>query len=599
MIEFLKFIFPYVKEHRKPFLLSTMFIVGGAITQTAMPLYIEVIIDKVIPMKSQLQLFYAFLIFLGIATADYLVSLGTRLNGVVYARNMIESIRRDVFHKIHLQGMAYFSRESTGQLLARTMDDVYYINDVLSWGWRVAGTIIAISTGIFIVMFLQSPILAVIFALTFPLLLYVLKKTTTKNAKIFYDARYRFGELADVMAENLSGIKTVKSFNRENEQIGLFKQKNDAYIDKALEQVKIRAYLQQGMITLFSVAVVTFLFFGGLFLQSQSISVGTFVAFIYLILRLAQQMRFLGMIGIYTMIADSSTRRLNEILNYPLVLEDDTDAEALTTMKGLIEFKNVSFTYPESNYKALDNINLVIKPGEKIALLGPTGSGKTTLMNLIPRFYDPTEGEVLIDGKDIKHLKRSSIRDFIQIVHQDNFLYTVSLFENISFGKTESTLDEVVEYAEASQIHTFINSLDKKYETVVGERGVTLSGGQRQRTTIARGLIIRPKIIIFDDSVSAVDPETEAKIQKTIGEIDKDITLILISQRPSSLRYVDRIVVLDEGKISQEGTHNQLIKVDGIYKRFINSINKEIKFINWDETMSEDTPIKPNAQPGD
>ena len=513
---------------------------------------------------------------------------------------MIESIRRDVFKRLHQQGIEYFYRESTGQLLARAMDDVYYINDVLSWGWRVTGTIIAISTGIFVVMFLQSPVLAFIFALTFPVLLYVLKKTTTNNAKIFYDARYRFGELADVMAENLSGIKTVKSFNREHEQINLFKQKNDAYIDKALEQVTIRAYLQPGMITLFTSSVVTFLFFGGLFLQSQFISVGTFIAFIYLILRLSQQMRFLGQIGIYTMIADSSTKRLNEILNFPLVLEDDTDAEDLQTMNGLIEFKNVSFSYPgNKKVKALDEINLTIKSGEKVAILGPTGAGKTTLMNLIPRFFDPTEGDVLIDGNDIKHLTRKSIRKYIQIIHQDNFLYTTSIFENIAFGKTESTLEEVIEYAEASQIHTFVNSLEKKYDTIVGERGVTLSGGQRQRTTIARGLITRPKIIIFDDSVSAVDPETEAKIQKTLGEIDKDITLILISQRPSSLKYVDRIVVLEEGKIIEQGTHFELMNKEGLYKRFLNSVRKQVKFIYWDGKTSEDEPVNKNIQPGD
>ena len=599
MKPFLKFVYPYIKEHRLPFLLSTFFILIGAMTQTAMPLYIQTIINNIIILKVPSQLYTAFVIFIGIAILDYLASLGTRWFGATYARNIIESIRRDVFKKLHQQGMEYFSRESTGQLLARTMDDVYYLQDVLSWAWRVVGTIIAISVGIFIVMFFQSPILAIIFGLTFPLLLLVLQNSTKKNAQIFYDSRYKFGELAGTMAENLSGIKTVKSFGREDQQINIFKEKNNAYIDKAMEQLWVKSYLQPGMITLFSCAVVTFLFFGGLFLQTKAISVGTFIAFIYLILRLAQQMRFLGQIGIYSLIADSSTRRLNDILNYPLVMEDDSDAEPLLVKNGLIEFKNVSFSYPGNDFKSLDNINLVIKPSEKVAILGATGAGKTTLINLIPRFYDPSEGEILIDGKNIKHVTRKSLRQNIQIIHQDNFLYSVSFYENISFGKTDAGLDEVIEYADASQIHKFINSLEKKYDTIVGERGVTLSGGQRQRTTIARGLIVKPKIMIFDDSVSAVDPETESRIQKTIDEIDKDITLIIISQRPSSLKYVDRIIVLDDGKIVQEGSHEQLAKVAGIYQHFINSVKRQVKFINWDEPVSEDALIKTNIQPGD
>ena len=599
MKPFLKFVYPYIKEHRLPFLLSTFFILIGAMTQTAMPLYIQTIINNIIILKVPSQLYIAFVIFIGIAILDYLASLGMRWFGATYARNIIESIRRDVFKKLHQQGMEYFSRESTGQLLARTMDDVYYLQDVLSWAWRVVGTIIAISVGIFIVMFLQSPILAIIFGLTFPLLLLVLQNSTKKNAHIFYDSRYKFGELAGTMAENLSGIKTVKSFSREDQQMNIFKEKNNAYIDKAMEQLWVKSYLQPGMITLFSCAVVTFLFFGGLFLQTKAISVGTFIAFIYLILRLAQQMRFLGQIGIYSLIADSSTRRLNDILNYPLVMEDDSDAEPLLVKNGLIEFKNVSFSYPGNSFKSLDNINLVIKPSEKVAILGATGSGKTTLINLIPRFYDPSEGEILIDDKNIRHVTRKSLRQNIQIIHQDNFLYSVSFYENISFGKSDAGLDEVIEYADASQIHEFINSLEKKYDTIVGERGVTLSGGQRQRTTIARGLIVKPKIMIFDDSVSAVDPETESRIQKTIDEIDKDITLIIISQRPSSLKYVDRIIVLDDGKIVQEGSHEQLAKVDGIYQHFINSVKRQVKFINWDEPVSEDALIKTNIQPGD
>ena len=592
MIEFLKFIWPYTKEHSKSYSLSVLFVFLGAFTQIAVPMYIQEVVDN-LGTALPSYIYMAFVVLVVLSVLDYTANLGMRLTGVNYSRDVMESIRRDIYRKLHEQELEYYSKETVGQLMARTVDEVYSLQDILTWGWRIMILVITISIGVFIVMFMTSPFLAVVFALTYPILLFVLFKTTTNNAKIFYDTRIKFGDLADTMAENLSGIKTVKSFGREEQQVGLFKTRNDDYIDSGLKQVKVKSYLQPGMIALYSIAVVAFLFFGGLLLDNKSISAGIFVAFMLLILRLSQQTRFLGDLGINILIADSAAKRLNEVLRAPLVLEDDPAAVPLTEMKGLLEFKNVSFTYPDNEYKALNNVNLVIKPGEKIALLGPTGSGKTSLINLIPRFYDPNEGQVLIDGKDIKHLTRKSIRQYIQIVHQDNFLYTVTLKENISFGAPDSELPEIIQYTEASQIHSFINSLDKKYDTIVGERGVTLSGGQRQRTTIARGLLTKPKIIIFDDSVSAIDPETEAKIQEKLFSLEKDITLIVISQRPSSLKFVDRIVVLEDGEIIQQGSHDELMEEEnGLYNRFINSVKRQVKFIDWDDKIAESQPTE-------
>ncbi len=589
MIEFLKFIYPYTKEHKYSFLSTIFFVLIGCYTQIEVPLYIGQIIDSITPSTIISEIYIAFVLLFILAVIDYIAQLGMRFTGVRYQRDVMESIRRDVFKKLHQQELEYYSKETVGQLMERTVDEVYNMQEILAWGVRIIATIIIVSSIVIAIMFFTSWELAIIFALTYPILLYVLKKTSNKNAQIFYDTRLKFGYLSDTMAENLSGIKTVKSFGREKEQINTFKNRNTDYINSSNELIAVKSFLQPGMIAFYSIAVITFLAAGGFFLGTGFILPGIFASFMLLILRLGQQTRFLGDLGIDLLIADSASLRLNEVLKAPLVLEDDPDSEILTAMNGLIEFKNVSFTYKGNNYKSLENLNLTIKPGEKVALLGPTGSGKTTLVNLIPRFYDPTEGQVLIDNKDIKHLNRKSLRKFIQIVHQDNFLYTITLFENISFGKPDAELPEVIEYSKASQIHTFIDSLDKKYDTIVGERGVSLSGGQRQRTTIARGLITKPKIIIFDDSVSAIDPETEAKIQETIAKIDKDITLLVISQRPSSLKFVDRIIVLEDGKITQEGTHNELIAVDGLYKRFINSVKKQVKFIDWDASIQEKT----------
>ena len=587
MLEFLKFIYPYTKEHKYSFSITLFFVLIGCYTAIEVPLEIGVLINTLPNIQFASDVYNAFLILFALAVLDYIAQFGVRIAGTNYQRDVMESIRRDVFKKLHEQEMAYYSKETTGQLMERTVDEVYQFQEILAWGVRIVSTIIIVSAVVIALMFLTSPLLAFIFALTYPILLYVLNKTSKKNAKTFYEARLRFGNLSEVMAENLSGIKTVKSFGREKEQVDIFKKKNTDYIDTSNELVAVKSFLQPGMIAVYSIAVVTFLASGGFFLYSNLISAGLFASFVLLILRLGQQTRFLGDLGIDLLMADSSSIRLNEVLKAKLVLEDDPDADIMTEMTGRIEFKNVSFVYPGNSFKYFDNVNLEIRPGEKIALLGPTGSGKTTLVNLIPRFLDPSEGTDLIDEKDIKHLSRKSLRQFIQVVHQDNFLYTITLYENIAFGRPSADLDEVIHYSEASQIHGFINSLANKYDTIVGERGVTLSGGQRQRTTIARGLLVRPKIIIFDDSVSAIDPETEAKIQETISQINKDITLIVISQRPSSLKFVDRIIVLDEGTIIQQGSHNELMLVDGLYKRFINSVKKQVKFIDWDESISE------------
>ena len=591
MFEFIKFMIPYTKEHKWSFSITIFFVLIGCYTAIEVPLYIGQIINNFSGSGiTAHDVYFAFLFLFVLAAIDYIAQFGMRMAGSNYQRDCMESIRRDVFKKLHEQDVPWYGSQTVGQLMERTVDEVYQFQDILAWGVRIVATIIIVSAVVIAIMFFTSPLLALVFALTYPILLYVLKKTSTNNAKVFYDARLRFGLLSDTMAENLSGIKTVKSFGRENEQIEVFKKRNTDYIETSNELVAVKAFLQPGMIAVYSIAVITFLASGGFFLGSGLISAGIFASFMLLILRLGQQTRFLGDLGIDLLMSDSASKRLNEVLKAKLVLEDDPNAETMTEMKGLIEFKNISFVYPGNRYKSLENINLVIKPGEKIALLGPTGSGKTSLVNLIPRFYDPTEGSVLIDNKDIKHLSRKSIRQFIQVVHQDNFLYTISLYENISFGKPDTELSEVIHYAEASQIHEYINSLDKKYDTIVGERGVTLSGGQRQRTTIARGLIVKPKIIIFDDSVSAIDPETEAKIQKTIAELDKDITLIVISQRPSSLKFVDRVIVLDEGTVVQQGSHSELIEIDGLYQRFINSVKKQVKFIDWDQSISENIP---------
>jgi ABC-type multidrug transport system fused ATPase/permease subunit len=276
------------------------------------------------------------------------------------------------------------------------------------------------------------------------------------------------------------------------------------------------------------------------------------------------------------------------------LVKDKIDAKVMDQIKGEITFRHVSFDYPQTPH-TLHDINITIPNGQKVALLGPTGAGKSSLINLIPRFFDPTTGSILIDGIDIRNITKRSLRSHIGIVHQEAYLFTLSIYDNIAFGNANATKEEVIAAAQAAQIHDFVSTLEEGYDTIVGERGVTLSGGQRQRVTLARTLVQNPKILIFDDSVTAVDPETEAKIQSSLQSAATERTTIIISQRPSSLRYVDRIIVLDNGHVVQDGTHTELQQVDGIYQQFLDALSTQIQFLDWDEQSKEVQELKSDA----
>ncbi|MFW9929568.1 MAG: ABC transporter ATP-binding protein [Candidatus Thorarchaeota archaeon] len=589
MESFLRFVIPYVKKQKKFFFLVSLVVIVEAFVQTMVPLQIEQIIDIGVPSKELQFIINGFFILLVLAFADFLLNFMMRVGTVYFSQNIMEDIRKDIFRKIELQELEFFSKETIGQLMERTIDSVFQMQDILTWGWRIVSLIIWLSIGTFIAMWINSPILAVLFLIIYPIIIFILKRSSNKNATIFYDTRLKFGDMSETLAENLSGIRTVKSFGREFEQIGSFKDKNTAYSEIAFKQVRVRSVLQPGMIFLIYIGILILLFVGGGLTSLNSISPGNFIAFMLLVIQISVPGRFLGDLGIALQMADASSIRLLEVLNSEISIKDEINSVNLTQISSLISFKNVSFIYPNSKMEVLSDLNLDIKVGEKIALLGPTGSGKSTLIQLLLRFYDPTSGSITIDGTDLRLLTKYSLRNKIGVVHQDNFLFTLSIHDNIAFGNPTATREAVINAAKIAQAHDFIiNDLPKGYDSIVGERGVTLSGGQRQRIAIARAVLTDPDILILDDAVSAVDPETEANLQATLKEITKTRTTIVISQRPSSLQFVDRIIVIDSGRIVQSGTHQQLMLESGIYREFINTIENQIKFIDWERPSEEE-----------
>ncbi len=584
MLNYIKFIWPYIRTQKLRFTIISLSILSVAALETAIPLTIKEIIVTGIPSKNLIILALGILYLIGLGSMDWLVNILARHQNNRFSQKIQYDIRRDIYDTLQYQDLEFYSKESIGQIMARTIEEVYSLQDILGWGYRILLLTISLFIGTVISLMLSSTVLGLIFLLAAPLILLLLTVSSKKNAEVFYTTRFRWGKVNEVLAENFSGIKTVKSFGRENEQIEDFNTQAQDYYDAAFKEIKVTSVLQPGMIFIISNLILLILVIGVIFVQFSIISIGDLVAFILLGLQIAVPGRFLGDLAIQAQMANTAARRLNEILQSKKNLVEDESRLTIPHSNYSITFDHVSFKYPNNDFMVLKDVNFSISKGERIAILGPTGSGKTTLINLIPRFFDPISGDIYFDDHNIKEFSLKSVRDLVTIIHQDSFLFTLSIKDNILFGSREESFEEVVKVAKIAQIHDTIIKLPQGYDTIVGERGVTLSGGQRQRVAIARALMTKSPILIFDDSVSAVDPETEGRIQKELSQNYSDKTVIIISQRPSSLKYVDRVLVLEDGVLTQDGSQQELMDQDGLYKKYISVINNQMQnIVSWNK----------------
>jgi ATP-binding cassette subfamily B protein len=376
------------------------------------------------------------------------------------------------------------------------------------------------------------------------------------------------GRLGAYVQQNIIGMKVVRIFQREHEMEDGFQQVEQVYVDTAINAGRIQSiYMPSAQAILTLGITIVYIYAGTLIAAPLTIfTIGDLILFVRYMMRLSFPLRDLSMLSGTWINASAGLERVYEIIDVPVEVQDKPEAEESTIEKGEVEFRNVTFGYDKER-PVLKNLSFTVKPGEKIAILGATGSGKTSLIFLIPRFYDVDSGSIEIDGVDIRHFKLSSLRRQIGLVLQDVFIFTGVIKDNIAFGKPDASMDDIINAAKHAKIHDFIESLPEGYNTAVGERGITLSGGQRQRLTIARALFTNPKILILDDSLSFVDAKTEQEIQDAIEEAMKDRTCFIIAQRLSTIKNADRIMVLDNGEIVEFGTHNELMTKGKIYRR--------------------------------
>ncbi|MDH5508119.1 MAG: ABC transporter ATP-binding protein/permease [Anaerolineae bacterium] len=504
---------------------------------------------------------------LGVGALAALFGFGQRYLSEYISMRVAFDLRNRLYNHIQRMSFSFHDRAQTGQLMSRCTEDVSAIQNFVGFGIIELIQIMMLMIGTVGLMLAENLRLASIGLLPIIPLILVTTHFGSRISKLFYAVDKAVGELSSRLQENVSGAQVVRAFAREPFEIDRFDQSNRELYHARVTVIAEWSKIMPTTNLLVSLSTILILWYGGQMALAGEMTIGQIVAFNSYLLLLALPAQQLTWFVNSAGEAAAGLRRVFEILDDPPKIISPTEALKLPTLRGKVEFKNVTFAYVGENKSALYDINLSVEPNQVIALTGATGSGKTTLVNLIPRFYDTTQGAVLVDGQDVRQVDIPSLRCQIGIVLQTSLLFSATIRENIAFGKPDASEEEIVQAALSAQAHEFITSFPEGYDTVVGERGVTLSGGQRQRVAIARALLINPRILILDDSTSSVDIETEHLIQKALDTLMQGRTTFVIAQRVSTVRRADLILVMDEGRIAEQGTHEQLLTENGLYRQ--------------------------------
>jgi len=487
------------------------------------------------------------------------------------SQSVAYDLRNDLFAKIQRLSFSYHDRNQTGQLMIRATDDIEKVRMFIGQALlQLVGALLLLS-GTLVILFTTNARLALAVLPILPVALILFLVFGAVSQPLFIKVQVKLSALNTLLQENLAGIKVVKAFTREKSEQAKFQ---GAATDLMGQQIRVARLFTLLFPLIFMVANLgqaSTLYFGGRQIIASLLTLGTWQEFslylVYLYFPIAQ----LGFIITQLGQASASATRIFEILDAHSDVTDKPGAQTLPAVQGRVRFENVTFRYFGSGEPVLNNVDFEAAPGQRVALLGATGSGKTTIINLLPRFYDPSEGRITIDGFDLRDVSLDSLRAQIGIVLQETTLFAGTVRENIAFGRTDASLDEVVAAAQAAAAHDFILSFPQGYDTPVGERGATLSGGQKQRIAIARALLLDPRILILDDSTSSVDLTTEAQIQAALDELMKGRTSFVIAQRISTVIQADQILVLDKGQVVARGVHSELLEESPIYAEIYNS----------------------------
>ncbi len=568
----LQFVRPYWKKS----LLAIALLLGMVVLDLAIPRLVERIIDQGITPHHLPIIFQTFLLMLGISILDTLFAVGNNLFSIQVGEGVLRDLRAALFLKIQSFSFGNLDRLNTGQLMVRLTSDVSVFQRLVHISLRIGTRAPLLMLGSVILMFSTDQRLALTISPFLLVTLIMIVFYVSRMGNLFLMALQKLDRLNTVLQENIAGVRVVKAFVRAHHEARQFAAANEVYTQRNIKVMQLMATMGPAMSICVNVGIVLVIWVGGYQTIDGRLSIGQIVAFINYLLAILSPLGSMVNLGNIWAAAIASAERINAVLDTAPDVQDLAGAIPLPPCdKPRVIFENVSFRYRDaSSGTVLENVNLVAEPGETVAILGATGAGKSTLVNLISRFYEASSGRVLVDGEDVRQVRQETLLNRIGTVPQDTVLFSGSVKYNIRYGRPEATDEEVIAAARAAQAHEFILKLPRGYETHVEERGVNLSGGQKQRIAIARALLIHPAILILDDSTSSVDVEMETKIQAAIHKwlqpgadsSTRNGICFMVAQRVSTVLKADKIIVLDDGHIAAIGTHRDLLHSSQVYQ---------------------------------
>jgi ATP-binding cassette subfamily B protein len=561
----------YVRPSAKWVFIAVTIMIFATIFDLVAPWILREIFDEGIAKR---DMGVVIALTLALAGIQALKSAGMFVQGYsqeLVGQNVVFKLRKELYEHLQRLSFSYYDRAQTGQLMSRMTGDIEAVKNFVGFGAMnlITGMLTFIGTIIFM-MSMQWKV-TVISLITIPFILFVLFRFNHKVGPAWSNIREQMGRLTTTLQENISGIRVVKSFATESVEQRKFAERNEQNFDTNMERAKLEAKAFPLMGFYGGVTFVMMIWIGAIFVVRDEMSLGTFMAFQWYTWGIIWPLNMLGwQINIFQQ-AIKAAPRVFEVLDTPIDIENPAQAKETVNMNGNVMFEGVTFHFadqdPSKDKPILDDVSFEVEQGEVIGVLGATGSGKSSLIGLLSRFYDVSGGRVLIDGVDVRQYELDGLRRSVGIVPQESFLFSASIRDNIAYGYPDATQEQVEDAARKSQIHAFIESMPDGYDTRIGERGVGLSGGQRQRVALARAILMDPPILVLDEATASVDTATESAIHEALLEVMKGRTTFIIAQRLSSIQHADRIIVLENGRLTEQGTHKELNEGNGFFRQ--------------------------------
>ena len=565
-MDILKRLFLLLTPYWKTLILSAVLLIGRAGLELVPPLFQKEIIDEVITAFNLKYLGVLIAALVGAYALSQLVQIGDNYIRHALGEKFIFDLRVRLYAYLQKMSLSFFERTSTGELMSRVTNDLSALEHFVTHGSALTAVDLIRLIGGSIILFVLDWRLAALVLMPVPILAVALRHYNTKIRPVYRSVRARLGDINAKLQDNLSGIRVIQAFAREEMERQRFATESERYYRARVKGIRYWSVFFPAIRFLAAMGSVIVLGVGTVMVVKGELSLGTLVAFLSYTTSFYEPINRLTEVDNIFQEAIAAGERFFEILDETTEVRDAPDAIALPIIQGKMVFDEVSFRYGTGD-KVLHDIVFEMAPGEMVALVGPSGAGKTSIANLICRFYDPNQGKITIDGHDLRRIKLSSLRQQVAVVLQDSFLFNNNVVENLLYGKPDATRDELIQVAKAANAHEFIVQLPEGYDTEIGERGVKLSGGQKQRLALARAILADPRILILDEATSSVDAEAEFLIQQALERVLKGRTSLVIAHRLSTVRNADKIIVLDQGRIVESGKHEELLQRDGLYSQ--------------------------------